>query len=229
MVIPCNYYFSMTFAMPFADWKDRIFAANPRVSVVAGSGENVAFERSGFSRADSAAYRGWASRMYSLGAEGLYLFNVAYHPWENKREPDLDRKIYSTDLLDRDAVTRGSRRFVRALRDLHGADLQHPAEPPVRSGDVLTVYLPEGDAMGGSANVVVGFDTGDAQEGKVFVWINGTAVQGVRSAFEKGKFGRSRSALSWAVPPSALKGGANAVRLVFPQDVGVTWCELTLE
>ena len=229
MVIPCNYYFSMTFAMPFADWKDRIAAANPRVRVISGSGENVAFERSGFSHADSASYRGWASRMYSLGADGLYLFNVAYHPLENKREPDLDRKIYSTDLLDREAVTRGPRRFVRALHDLHGADSQHPADPPVRSGDVLTVYLPEGDVVGGSANVIVGFGSRAPREGEVFAWVNGTAVQDRRDAFEKDKFGRSRAAWSWPVPLSVLKGGANAVRLVFPRTAEVSWCELTVE
>lgn len=225
LVVPCNYYYSMTFALPFSDWKRRIAEENPSVRVIPGTGENVAFDSRGFSRADSAAYRGWASSMYSQGAEGLYLFNVAYHPWENERERDLDHKIYATDLLDPVALKTRARRFVRSFRDLHGVDLQHPDVPAVKSGESLTVILPKTGVAGGAADVVLGFRGEKTSPTSVSVAVNDVDAVAPRNVFESHKFGNSRAAFAWRVPTSVLKAGANFVRVTFGADVDLTWCE----
>lgn len=225
-VIPCNYYYSMTFALPLADWQTRVAALNPAVTVIPGTGENVAFDHRGFSRADSAAYRGWASTMYSQGAKGIYLFNVAYHPRENKREPDLDRKIYATDLLGRKSVNAGERRFVRSFRDVDAPDAQHPAPDPVVSGVPLAVVLPEGTLGCSSAEVVIGCRKADAK--RLAVSVNGVAAANPRDVFEPRKFGSSTSVAAWTVPPSALKGRENRVLVSFAGAVDVTWCEIAV-
>lgn len=227
LVVPSSYYFAMPFAAPVGDWKRRVAAVNPSVRVIPGTDMNLAFDRESWARADSAAYRGWASTMYAQGAEGLYLFNVAYHPLENVREPDLDRKIYSTGFLRPSAVTRGSRRFVRSFDDLHGVDAQHPGARPIKSGDAFEVVLPDTVACR-EAGVVFGFDRA-VKASDVAVSVNGHAVHEARPTYEPHKFGRSRAALRWNVPSAALKGGKNAVAIALKRPLGVTWCEIELD
>ena len=83
-VVPCNFFTTVDFELPYADWRRRMDEASPKVRVIPGADSGVlvsAPERRWKRRLLTfEEYCGWADRMYSQGAEGVYLFNLFQHP-----------------------------------------------------------------------------------------------------------------------------------------------------
>lgn len=96
-VIPCNFFSSVDFDLPYAEWKRQITAVNPGVVVLPGLDSGVTPRDPASGRKlprrmlTVSEYRGFADRMFRQGAEGIYLFNLftyfepAYK--SNDREP----------------------------------------------------------------------------------------------------------------------------------------------
>lgn len=80
LVVPCNFFESVDFQLPYADWRARMDGVNPIVRIVPGldSGVVLPGEKRRFLTIDE--YCGWANRQYSQGARGIYLFNLFTHP-----------------------------------------------------------------------------------------------------------------------------------------------------
>lgn len=79
-IIPCNFFSSVDFELPFADWKRRMAAANPSVRVLPGLDAGVVIKGvKGRRLLTVPEYRGWAHRIYGQGADGIYLFNLFTH------------------------------------------------------------------------------------------------------------------------------------------------------
>ena len=80
-VIPCNFFSSVDFDMPYAEWKRIIAEANPKVKVLPGMDAGVLVkdaETGNCSRRllKIEEYCGFADRMFTQGADGIYLFNL---------------------------------------------------------------------------------------------------------------------------------------------------------
>ena len=81
-VIPCNFFSSVDFDLPCADWKRRLAAVNPKVLVLPGADTGVVERdpetgRNGPRRMMTVEeYRGFADRMHRQGADGIYIFNL---------------------------------------------------------------------------------------------------------------------------------------------------------
>ena len=76
LVIACNFFNSADFELPIDDWTKRLAEANPQVLVLPGLDISVTEKGKGRRFLTVDEYCGWADRMYSRGAKGVYLFNL---------------------------------------------------------------------------------------------------------------------------------------------------------
>lgn len=78
-LIPCNFWASVDFALPFAEWKTRVAALNPSVFVLPGLDSGVQVKTDGRLSPRRTLtfdeYRLFAKLRQAEGAPGLYLFN----------------------------------------------------------------------------------------------------------------------------------------------------------
>ena len=76
-LIPCNFFATVDFELPFRKWEDEVKAINPKVLVIPGldSGlmPNGNMERRNLTVDNYAA---WGDKMYAAGAKGAYFFNL---------------------------------------------------------------------------------------------------------------------------------------------------------
>ena len=90
LLIPCNFWATIDFELPFTAWRDELKALNPDVRVIPGldCGVQEPGQKHRYATADE--YAAWGDRMYSGGATGLYFFNLfcypVDHPGETKGE-----------------------------------------------------------------------------------------------------------------------------------------------
>ncbi|MDD4019718.1 MAG: hypothetical protein PHV28_17455 [Kiritimatiellae bacterium] len=85
MIVPCNFFVTPDYALPYADWKVRIGAVNPDVMILPGLDSGVVKEGGRGIRQNltAAEYRGFADAMHAEGAPGVYLFNLFVIPKTN--------------------------------------------------------------------------------------------------------------------------------------------------
>ncbi|MBR1920639.1 MAG: hypothetical protein IJ829_01390, partial [Kiritimatiellae bacterium] len=89
LLVPCNFFGSVDFNLPYAEWRRRVDACSRRggrrVVVVPGL-DNGLVENGRRRRLTLAEYAVFADRMYRQGAPGVYLFNAF----------DNDGEVYSS-------------------------------------------------------------------------------------------------------------------------------------
>ena len=81
-IVPCNFLATADMLLPYAEWKKRIHAVNPDVTIVPGL-DYAAVKEGGrgiMQPLTAAEYRGFADSVYSEGAPGIYLFNLFVAP-----------------------------------------------------------------------------------------------------------------------------------------------------
>lgn len=83
LIVPCNFFESVDFELPFSDWKAKVLAVNPHVDVVPGIDAGVVIGKEKRRYLTKAEYCGWADRVYSQGAKGIYYFNLFTHSATN--------------------------------------------------------------------------------------------------------------------------------------------------
>lgn len=87
LLIPCNFFSTIDFELPFTVWRDEVKALNPDVRVIPGldCGVTEPGRKRRYATADE--YAAWAGRMYSGGATGIYFFNLFCYPVDHPGEP----------------------------------------------------------------------------------------------------------------------------------------------
>lgn len=101
-LIPCNFFSTVDFELPFAKWAEEVSRLNPDVLVLPGLDCGVLPDGKWprrFLTADE--YAAWGDRMYSQGAQGAYFFNLFCEPVD---KPDLE-KYESWDLILHEGFT----------------------------------------------------------------------------------------------------------------------------
>jgi len=85
LIVPCNFFVTPDYTLPFADWKARIGAVNPHVMILPGLDSGVVKEGGRGIRQNltAAEYCGFADVMHAEGAPGVYLFNLFVIPKTN--------------------------------------------------------------------------------------------------------------------------------------------------
>ena len=88
-LIPCNFFQTVDFDLPFAKWAAELKGLNPQVLVIPGL-DNGVWRNGPWSRGRLTAdeYAAWADRMFRQGATGVYLFNFFGMHVYSKLEPD---------------------------------------------------------------------------------------------------------------------------------------------
>ena len=222
MIAVANFWASEDFDFGFDDWKRRLAAANPRVTVLPAACDNVSSGASKVCATSLAAVRGWADNAYALGAEGLYLFNAAYMP------DDVQRTAYGEGFAPQ-SVAASPRRHIVTHHDCVPKGAKDGRQLPVslrEGGDVrVRVGTPPAD---GSVTVVLA--SPDESLPEASVRLNGVAA--AASAVRTDglvRYGRARSARAYRFPAAACRAGENAVSIAASSAAGtVTWLELEI-
>lgn len=223
MIAVANFWAAEDFDFRFDEWKKRISAANPRVTLLPCACDNVSSGASKVCTTTLGALNGWADNAYSLGAEGLYVFNAAYMP------DDVQRELYGPG-LDPQAVSDSERRHVVTYHDCVPKGMPDGRQLPVRMAtggrvNVRIGSLPEGRR---TVNVVVAGKALEFKDGGVS--LNGIGLVGIAKQTEYlSRYGQAEVAWTLTFPASAAKAGGNVV--VFEPGVGrgdVTWVEVVV-
>ena len=105
-LIPCNFFNTADFELPYAKWAKEVAALNPAVTVIPGLDCNVTLsgKRRGLTAAE---YCGWGERMYNQGAPGAYFFNLfAFYPHRSQPSADSPWQVIVRDGFTRDVIRR---------------------------------------------------------------------------------------------------------------------------
>ena len=116
VVTPCNWWVSVDFAEPIAQWREILRKVNPKIRLLAGADDGFAPEGDALSRRSltAAERNGWIARCLYEGAEGFYFFNhygisraadsgrmlEEKSPWTIEQFVDLPR-AYPISYIDR--------------------------------------------------------------------------------------------------------------------------------
>lgn len=87
-IVPCNFFDTVDFDLPYAKWKDELKTINPDVTVIPGADCNVKFKRKRIRPLTADEYAAWGERMYSQGAPGIYFFNLFCFPVSRPKKPE---------------------------------------------------------------------------------------------------------------------------------------------
>ena len=86
-LIPCNFFQTVDFDLPFARWAAEVKALNPRVTVIPGLDCGVmpdgTYASKRFLKPDE--YAAWGDRMFGQGATGAYFFNLFCNPSDEEK------------------------------------------------------------------------------------------------------------------------------------------------
>ena len=85
MIVPCNFFATADYTLPYSEWKAAIDAVRPSILIIPGLDNGVVKEGGRGIRQNLtvAEYRGFADSMHHDGAPGVYLFNLFVAPKTN--------------------------------------------------------------------------------------------------------------------------------------------------
>lgn len=222
MIAVANFWAALDYDFGFAEWNARIAEANPAVTVLPSACDNVSCGVMRPSTLDLAAVSGWADNAVACGADGLYLFNVAYWP------DDAQRAVYGSG-LSRESVRRAERRHLASYHDCVPKGMPNGAQMPVACAKGGTVNVLVGHADGRASEIVIALD---ADIPAPAVTLNGASASGapVRTA-NAAAYGHRPKAV-WRIPFNAgvAVDGLNKISFIpSPESRSrVMWCEMVI-
>ena len=99
-VVPCNFFATVDFELPYAEWRSRMDEISPQVRIVPGADSGLLVPGKGWNRRllTRDEYYGWADRLQKQGANGFYLFNLFQHSetgavWRSILKDGLSQEI----------------------------------------------------------------------------------------------------------------------------------------
>ena len=233
VLIMCNFWESIDFGLPMADWRKIMAAANPRVKVIAGCDQ--AFMDEGHFHSRRAItypeYCGWLERMFAEGADGFYFFNhfdIARYP---NRMTDMGRALVE-GAWTRERFAREARAYPVSFCDSALSSRLQARQTPCALSSRVALHIPAGTPPEkGTVAVAVGSDRPLSAAEQASVRLNGIAPEGmVETELDKWiprrPTRRSTAAAKWTFPLSALKSGDNVVSLDGSAPGNIWACEI---
>ena len=100
-IVPCNFFATVDFELPYAEWRRQMDACNPKVSIVPGADSGLLIPGKGWNRRllTLDEYYGWAERLHEQGANGFYLFNLFQHSPTGSVWTSILKDGFSADVL----------------------------------------------------------------------------------------------------------------------------------
>lgn len=233
LIVPCPFWRTSDFDIPFELWRERLGSARGSVAVVPGFEHNLrAWIMGATVPSDLATLRGFASNMYQRGADSLYLFN-----WMDSQTRPVSAEDYAVlirDGLRPSMVTAAPRRHPITFHDTVPTGFPDGTQFPVetRTGGVFRVRFGEAPVKG-RVSAVVGCATREGlAEARFEVKLNGQVLAAIPDVAEVKPLGGVGRALQYACPLEALRPGENELT-VRQIDAGpsqqIVWVELRYE
>lgn len=99
-IVPCNFFSTVDFELPYAEWRSKMDEISPQVRIVPGADSGLLIPGKGWNRRllTRDEYYGWADRLQKQGANGFYLFNLFQHSetgevWRSILKDGLSQEI----------------------------------------------------------------------------------------------------------------------------------------
>lgn len=229
VLVPCNDFRTIDFSVDYAEW-DALKRLNPNLQIVVGVDAGIAKEFlpegapgvTPRALATKAEYRGWAERLYAVGCEGVYFFNLFQHPMD---APDgVYNWVLNGGLRPERLAAGGKRVYVLTQSDflqmVEGASLKKApgffGPLPCDLGKPVELTIGIGRPRPGDRiRVRVAFDSESVpSEASATVRLNGVAAATgesvpVETWIPKTRYARSSVCCSF--PPDAIRAGANRI------------------
>jgi len=213
-IVPCNFFVTPDYALPYADWKARIGAVNQDILILPGLDSGVVKEGGRGIRQDltAAEYRGFADAMHAEGAPGVYLFNLFVIPKTN----GVWDALLTEGLAPRVIASR-SRAYPFSYRENSvpgGRGFQVPV--PLDMKRTVTFRAGAPAPEGATLAVLLAFDGPCPDALKQTVRFNGTAplaVSAESNAVWLPEKTQSACSIRCTFPVSAFRPGENRVEI----------------
>ena len=212
-LVVCNFFGTVDFNMDYADWKKRIQAVNPAVTIVPGLDSGVVKDYGGSGRQllTLEEYRGWLDAQYSQGAPGVYLFNPFHF---------AETSMVWNAMLDGgfapDAVAAAKRAYPVSHRECAPEELMDKQLPKQLTENFAFAIRAGTPPEAGNVELLLAFDGVFGDAARKTVRLNGVAPSSIADAplhpwlDPKTK---TPAAIRLAFPFSALAKGVNRVTL----------------
>ena len=229
ILVPSCMYGSGDFSISVDKWREYLGQSAARVAVVP-SVENGFCPSYKVSRQkiNGALLNGWANAMYFSGADSLYLFNAFY-------QPKLLEKVAKNGLA-KGKILSAHRRHPLTFRDMGKTAAECEVFLPAASDTPREFKIEFGKKPpldeSAKIRVNVGFkqnpNFGEIKASKLGVKLNGFDAERFKESPAPKKYGNAERALSFYFDYSALKSGANIVRIesLDGNPVNLIWVEL---
>ena len=228
LIVPTNFYNANDYAIPLDEWFRIIGEASPDVLVLPGAC-NCIHPYPDVATVETCMdyIRAWGDLMYSMGAKGLYLFNMPYIAREKLDE------LYGMGMTPR-RLADSTRRFPVSFRDCVAhpdmADIQLPRSTAQENSFAIRLSSIRKDS---GVMVVLGFKEDASDVPPMEVTLN--RIPAIDSMpyeatpqFAGGTFCKAK--MAYRFPACAAREGVNHVRTARCDGApaNITWCEVIL-
>ena len=229
ILVPSCVYSSGDFAISVSQWREYLGKAAARVAVVPSVDNGFRpSDKVVRKRIDEELLNGWANAMYFSGADTLYLFNAFY-------QPKLLEEVAKRGLA-KEKILSAHRRHPLTFRDMgKTADAREVFLPAASNAPrEFKIEFGKKPPIDESAKILVnvGFKQnpkfGGIKVSKLCAKLNGFDAKKFKESSTPQKYGNAERALSFYFDYSALKSGANIVRIesLDGNPVDLIWVEL---
>jgi len=228
-IVASCFFSTADFNISANDWKKAV--GIPGFPIFTATDEGVTcgngVSRTSFTRE---IYDGWANNMYANGSDGLYLFNLVYHP-------DLFEELIKRGFAQ-DEIVNLPRRHVVSFRDYMATygkpELNQEIQLPKSLGEPAEVKVQFGrkPTVSGAFYVTAGFFEGEGLNDVEFqVQLNGSDALEAADLPRPERFGSMKRVIRFRVPAETVCDGLNAVKVT--QKSGKTqklgWVEMEFQ
>lgn len=225
-LVVCNFFSTVDFNLDYADWRMRLNAVNPRVTLVPGLDSGVVKDRTaGRQGLTLAEYRGWCAAQYAQGAPGFYMFN----PFHLAEEEGEWNSILTGELTPEAVARNFDRAYPVSNRDTGPRELQD-VQVNLPAGDGRSVHVRTASASpSGTVFLLTAWSAAVKAEDMRAMTLNGAAPLETTAHEAAAWLPTKNSAKSsWrsVYPAAALRAGLNDVKLPPLGDVKLMAMEL---
>lgn len=238
-VTPCNFFNTLDFALPMAEWCRLVHAANPNVRVLggcdfAGLMRDVTFNGYKPVEPTLAEVAGYYERLVDEGAQGAAYFNRFGCRMDNPMHVFVQNKGVP---MDGELLRRMDRAYAVTRIDTIPAGWDNGSQLPTRLSKGATLRIPIGKAGSlAGARVRIAFSEKPSTNLEDLVKLNGASGQKVEEIDGRAWLGypddtRPAFACEFRFPAAAVCDGTNTVSVLPVRDstLKVRACELYLD
>ena len=220
IIVPSNFYHTIDFDMPIDKWKDAVSKTSVKIIPSCDNGVQCS-SKATRSPTSLPIIRGWATNCYARGADGLYLFNIAY-------SPDMQKEIALQGLTPK-LASDNQRRHLLTFHDyLEYESIADKKESlPAKTPCSLKVFIGSKPQNNNKIFVVIGSTSAPKN---IQLKLNGKDATKIEKApLSKDKYGNANFINCFEINHQNVKANYNEIFITTDSPVDIMWCEIDIQ